>query len=302
MPRMRGRLYSSCASSTWSLPSALTRVLGEDVEDQLRAVDDARLQRVLEQPLLRGSSSSSTSSTSASGLLVRAASAPRACPCRRTCARSGCARCWTSAADRLDARGARELVDLGELVRRRRRPCGSTARTNPRSSAPGAGSGWRGVTSVIMPARAESPRGPRSRARTLALVDMPSPSREEAALAEYVRGARAARAASTTTARRCSTRSAERQAARAARGPHRHRPGAGRTSPAGSRTAGSTGSGRRDMKGGLAVMIELARWAAERRARLDLGCSSSRARSSRAEHSPLPGLFATPGWSTRRRS
>ena len=51
---MRGRLYSSCASSTWSLPSALTRVLGEDVEDQLRAVDDARLERVLELPLLRG--------------------------------------------------------------------------------------------------------------------------------------------------------------------------------------------------------------------------------------------------------
>src|ERR1700755_2009721 len=24
MPRMRGRLYSSCASSTWSFPSALT--------------------------------------------------------------------------------------------------------------------------------------------------------------------------------------------------------------------------------------------------------------------------------------
>ena len=54
MPRMRGRLYSSCASSTWSLPSALTRVLGEDVEDQLRAVDDACLQGVLERALLDG--------------------------------------------------------------------------------------------------------------------------------------------------------------------------------------------------------------------------------------------------------
>src|SRR5207244_9984819 len=29
-------------------------VLGEDVEDQLRAVDDARLQRILEPPLLAG--------------------------------------------------------------------------------------------------------------------------------------------------------------------------------------------------------------------------------------------------------
>ena len=29
-------------------------MLGEDVEDQLRPVDDSRLQRVLQQPLLRG--------------------------------------------------------------------------------------------------------------------------------------------------------------------------------------------------------------------------------------------------------
>ena len=65
MPRMRGRLYSSWASSTWSLPSALTRVLGEDVEDQLRAVDDARLQSVLERRCCEGESSSSTRSTSA---------------------------------------------------------------------------------------------------------------------------------------------------------------------------------------------------------------------------------------------
>ena len=53
MPRMRGRLYSSCASSTWSLPSALDGVLGEDVEDQLRAVDDPGGECVLEGPLLR---------------------------------------------------------------------------------------------------------------------------------------------------------------------------------------------------------------------------------------------------------
>ena len=49
---MRGRLYSSCASSTWSLPSAVIGVLGEDVEDQLGAIDDAGLERVLERALL----------------------------------------------------------------------------------------------------------------------------------------------------------------------------------------------------------------------------------------------------------
>ena len=36
----RGRLYLSCASSTWSLPSPALGALGEDVEDELRAVDD----------------------------------------------------------------------------------------------------------------------------------------------------------------------------------------------------------------------------------------------------------------------
>ena len=35
------------------LPLGAPRVLGEDVEDQLRAVDDARAELVLERPLLR---------------------------------------------------------------------------------------------------------------------------------------------------------------------------------------------------------------------------------------------------------
>ena len=36
----RGSRYLSCASSTWSLPSRALRALGEDVEDELRAVED----------------------------------------------------------------------------------------------------------------------------------------------------------------------------------------------------------------------------------------------------------------------
>ena len=54
MPRIRGRLYSSWASSTCSLPSALDGVLREDVEDQLGAVDDPQLELVLEPALLAG--------------------------------------------------------------------------------------------------------------------------------------------------------------------------------------------------------------------------------------------------------
>ena len=49
---MRARLYSSCASSTWSLPSARVRVAGEDVEDHRRAVDDRHAERLLEVALL----------------------------------------------------------------------------------------------------------------------------------------------------------------------------------------------------------------------------------------------------------
>ena len=51
-PRMRARLYSSCASSTWSLPSAECGVVGEDVEDDRRAVDHRHADRLLEVALL----------------------------------------------------------------------------------------------------------------------------------------------------------------------------------------------------------------------------------------------------------
>ena len=53
------------------------------------------------------------------------------------------------------------------------------------------------------------------------------------------------------------------------------------TSRAGSRTAPCTGSARRDMKGGVAVMLELARWAPAP-TRLRPASSSSRARRSRS--------------------
>ena len=48
---MRARLYSSWASSTWSLPSA-ERVVGEDVEDDRRPVDDRHAELLLEVALL----------------------------------------------------------------------------------------------------------------------------------------------------------------------------------------------------------------------------------------------------------
>jgi hypothetical protein len=47
------------------LPLGADRMLGEDVEDELRAVDDAQLELVLQAPLLPGSRSSSTTRDSA---------------------------------------------------------------------------------------------------------------------------------------------------------------------------------------------------------------------------------------------
>ena len=49
---MRARLYSSWASSTCSLPSALRGVRGEDVEDHGGAVDDGDPELLLEVALL----------------------------------------------------------------------------------------------------------------------------------------------------------------------------------------------------------------------------------------------------------
>ena len=115
MPRMRGRLYSSCASSTWSFPSARHGVLGEDVEDQLRPVDHARSARP------RGSAAGPgrarrrrAGSRPRPPRTARFSSSSLPLPTYVRCA--GRARCCTTRADRLDAGGARELLDLGELV------------------------------------------------------------------------------------------------------------------------------------------------------------------------------------------
>ena len=65
------------------------RVLREDVEDQLRPVDDASRQRVLERLLLRRLQLVVDDQHLGARLARRPASAPRACPCRCTCADPG---------------------------------------------------------------------------------------------------------------------------------------------------------------------------------------------------------------------
>ena len=188
MPRMRGRLYSSCASSTCSLPSAETACW-------------AKMSRIsCVRSTTRADSASSSARCCVGCELVvddqhlrrrarrRRPSAPRACPCRR------------SSADRA-ARGAGRP---GRPARRRRcarapgssasssspsTPFGSTASRSPRSgSGPAARSSSALAIDGSMPrpparyARRDEPLADRLAARTLELVDIASESLHEAAI------------------------------------------------------------------------------------------------------------------------
>ena len=89
-------------------------VLGEDVEDQLRPVDDACLQRVLEELLLRRVELVVDEQGFRPGLLVGGLQLLHL-PLADVGARGGMRPALHELAHGLDARGAGELVDLGEL-------------------------------------------------------------------------------------------------------------------------------------------------------------------------------------------
>ena len=191
------------------------------------------------------------------------------------------------AADRLDARGARELLDLGQLV------VGIRSLGQHREHEPALRLGGAIVESstLIMPAL-RAAWTPTLAERTLALVDIPSPSREEAS-ALYATSRRTCRCRRcTTTASRCSTRKRAGKPLVLLAGHTDTVPAQGNL-PGRIEDGAVHGLGATDMKGGLAVMIELARWAAE--------TPSSRTTSAllffpREElgpaDNPLPGVFA----------
>ena len=165
-------------------------VLGEDVEDQLRAVDDARLERVLEVPLLRRVELVVDEQHLGARLLVRALQLLELA-LADVGARVGPRAVLDELADRLDARGPRELRAARRAPRRRRRPAASTATDEARARARRRARDRAGVRheSDYAPARAESPSALDLAARTLELVDIPSESRHEEALAELVAAA-----------------------------------------------------------------------------------------------------------------
>ena len=192
MPRIRGRLYSSWASSTWSFPSALTRVLGEDVEDQLRPVDHARReQRSRAAAAAPGRGRRSTRRTSARASLYACFSSS-SLPLPTYVRGSGRCRCCTSSPTGSTS-AVRASSWSSPSSSSGSMPCGSTATMKPRSgSKSGGGSGrWR-LTDRLCPGRVRSGERRRERSRRTARDAHPRPrehsvhSRDEAEIAAYV--------------------------------------------------------------------------------------------------------------------
>ena len=310
MPRMRGRLYSSCASSTWSLPSALTGVLGEDVEDQLRAVDDARLERVLERPLLGRVELVVDEQHLGAATRRTRASAPRACPCRRTCA--GRAARGAGRARR-PARRRRSARARGARRARRRVGAsgGSTATTKPRSGSAPAADPAGAVSRVIMPRAAGRIRVvdfALARA-TLELVDIPSESRTRQELGELVAARVPLGRSRYDDGETLLFATGATAPARRPRRPPRHGAGEQGNLPGRIEDGAVHGLGASDMKGGLAVMIELARWIAataraRARRRLPLlpARGARRSRRARCRASSTAGLVDDAGARGRARA
>ena len=238
MPRMRGQVVLELRELDLELALGASRVLREDVEDQQRAVDDARLQLVLEQLLLRRRELVVDEQHLGAARRCRPASAPRAFPCRRRCADPARSRCCTRRATG-STPAVRASSSSSASSSSASTPCASTARMNPRSgSRPGEGSGWRGVIDSHYDDCRADPRSRRPHAPARRRpVREPHGGRARGARAR----ARAAASRSTTTARCCSTATRTRPScspATSTRSPRRA------TSPAGSPTAPCTGSAR----------------------------------------------------------
>jgi len=256
------------------------RVLGEDVEDQLRAVDDAGLELILEQTLLRGRQLVVDDQDLRARVPVRLPELVEL-PFADVRARVGLGAVLDEPGDGLDARRAAELLQLGELV------VGVDALSEDGQDKAALGLEARrriGLSRrhmvVIMTSAVPVPD---LAARTLQLVDVLSESRREAELVALVRRLAPGRplyddgevllygepGAPVVLAGHLDTVPAQGNV------PGRIEDGA------------VHGLGASDMKGGLAVMLELARALAPARylffTREEVP----------VDESPLPALFDT---------
>ena len=271
------------------------RVLREDVEDQLRPVDHARA-----RARSRGSAAGRVELVvDEQGLGVRRPERVLQLlelPLADVGALGGPCAVLHELADRLDAGGARELLDLGELVV----GVGALSQDREDEAALGLGPGGNVESSAtIMPAPAC--RITTLAERTLELVDIPSESGNEAAALRARHAAVPLGAASTTTARRCSTRRAAGRPLVLLAGHIDTVPAQGNL-PGRIEDGGVHGLGASDMKGGLAVMIELARWAAEAELAYDLALLFFPREELGPAENPLPGAVRARAARRRGRS
>ena len=113
-PTSRGSRYFSCASSTCSLPFARARAAREDVEDELRAIDDLAIERLLEIAQLRRGQLVVEDDDVDAQLVARRRRAPGPCRCRgRSPDRASAAPAARAARRRAGGRG-----QAGQLVER----------------------------------------------------------------------------------------------------------------------------------------------------------------------------------------
>jgi succinyl-diaminopimelate desuccinylase len=276
------------------LPLGASRMLREDVEDQLGAVDDPGLQRVFERSLLWGAEltvdEEHLGGRTRKGLLeLRQLSLAHERSYVRPC----------SMLDELSARrdtsGACQLFQLPELVV----PVGalgidadekSTLRLRPRC-----GIGLARSHRRIMPlyAPAVTALADRLAARTLELVDIPSESGSEAAIREHVLGLVPAGWTPEYAGDEAFFFVSPRRVGHPLVVLVAHYD----TVPAQGNIPGRIGDGAvhglgaSDMKGGLAVAIELARDVDLESATCDLALLLFGREELPAEHNPLPALF-----------
>ncbi len=160
-------------------------VLGEDVEDQLRAVDDPRLERVLERSLLRRAELVVDDEHLGARISVRLLQLLEL-PLAHVGAGVGQPPVLDYPCDRVDARRPRELLQFGELVY----AVGSGREHGDEEPALGLGRPGAIGLSRRHPAVIMTPAMPASdlAARTLELVDVLSESRRERPALDLVRG------------------------------------------------------------------------------------------------------------------
>ena len=254
-------------------------VLGEDVEDQLRAVDDPRLERVLEGPLLWRAELVVDDQHFRCGVAIRLLELLDL-SLADVRARVGEPPVLDDPAHGLDLRRPCELLELGQLVG----AVGSRCEHGEQEPTLGLGRPGAIGLSHRHPAVIMTPAMPASdlAARTLELVDVPSESRHEGAAMELVRSLLPGEplyddgeaivwgdaAMPVALAGHVDTVPAQ-------------------ENPPGRIAADAVhGLGASDMKGGLAVMLELARAAVPARyvffTREEVAL----------EESPLPAVFA----------